>query len=399
MRNSFKIFALYIPIFFFLIGIILQIIIGDFPLNSLKFPINFMIFLLYILTIIILYIFFRNKQVIKFLSSAYSAISSISLFIFNVLIMIFVTQNEQSIDSLEIIGFNKITSTWTYAISTVYLLTSLSFVTLRRLFPINTRNIFFYINHFGLWLAIASASLGQADKLKITITVPEGEIAWYGYDYNNKYHETNFAIKLNKFNIDYYSPKVAIIKDDGNFYAANEFQPIEIETNKKFVFKDYKIKVLDIIEDGIYVRDSIIFVNGLSDKSFVAKLKVTSKHDIDTTIFIQNELSFHPAKISRIDKNINFYLLSAESKYFGSEIELITSDETKNKKHLIEVNKPLKIKNWTIYQTSYLKNPDGRYISFFSAVYDPWINIVYVGIALMLIGALYLIFSRRKILE
>jgi cytochrome c biogenesis protein ResB len=75
---------------------------------------------------------------------------------------------------------------------------------------------------------------------------------------------------------------------------------------------------------------------------------------------------------------------------------LYTKSGIQNQKHLIEVNKPLKIESWTIYQTSYFKSPEYKsYISVFTAVYDPWLKIVYIGFFMMVVGAIYLIFGRR----
>ena len=77
-------------------------------------------------------------------------------------------------------------------------------------------------------------------------------------------------------------------------------------------------------------------------------------------------------------------------KRFASDISVYTQDG-KNVRGTVEVNKPLKVNGWKIYQYGYdnalgSKSP----YSVFMLVKDPWLPAVYTGIFLMLAGALCL---------
>ena len=77
-------------------------------------------------------------------------------------------------------------------------------------------------------------------------------------------------------------------------------------------------------------------------------------------------------------------------KRFASDISVYTEDG-KTVRGTVEVNKPLKVNGWKIYQYSY----DVRYgsespYSVFQLVKDPWIAWVYIGIFMMIAGALCL---------
>ena len=64
----------------------------------------------------------------------------------------------------------------------------------------------------------------------------------------------------------------------------------------------------------------------------------------------------------------------------------------------IEVNKPYKIRGWSLYQIGYdEKLRKESKLSIIEAVYDPWIKVVYIGIALMLAGAAYLFWQGRGV--
>ena len=63
----------------------------------------------------------------------------------------------------------------------------------------------------------------------------------------------------------------------------------------------------------------------------------------------------------------------------------------------IEVNRPMEIEGWKIYQLSY-DETKGRWsdISVFELVRDPWLPVVYTGIIMMMAGAICLFVSAQK---
>ena len=79
-------------------------------------------------------------------------------------------------------------------------------------------------------------------------------------------------------------------------------------------------------------------------------------------------------------------------KRFASDVTVYTKDG-KNVTGTVEVNKPLKVNGWKIYQYGYdvMRGPDSAY-SVFQLVRDPWLPWVYFGIFMMLAGAVCLMF-------
>ena len=79
-------------------------------------------------------------------------------------------------------------------------------------------------------------------------------------------------------------------------------------------------------------------------------------------------------------------------KRFASDITVYTEDG-KTVRGTVEVNKPLKVNGWKIYQYGYdsFRGAESTY-SVFQLVRDPWIFWVYLGIFLMIAGALCLLF-------
>ena len=79
-------------------------------------------------------------------------------------------------------------------------------------------------------------------------------------------------------------------------------------------------------------------------------------------------------------------------KRFASDISVHTKDG-KDVSGTVEVNKPLKVNGWKIYQYDYdAKSGSESPYSVFLLVRDPWLPAVYLGIFLMIAGALCLMF-------
>ena len=79
-------------------------------------------------------------------------------------------------------------------------------------------------------------------------------------------------------------------------------------------------------------------------------------------------------------------------KRFASDVTVYTKDG-KNVTGTVEVNKPLKVNGWKIYQYGYdvMRGPESAY-SVFQLVRDPWLPWVYIGLFMMIAGAICLMF-------
>ena len=86
-------------------------------------------------------------------------------------------------------------------------------------------------------------------------------------------------------------------------------------------------------------------------------------------------------------------------KRFASDVEIYTKSENKYR-GIIDVNKPMKVEGWKIYQYGY-DNAMGKYseYSIFEMVNDPWLVAVYTGIWLMVAGAICMMILGSKTSE
>ena len=98
-----------------------------------------------------------------------------------------------------------------------------------------------------------------------------------------------------------------------------------------------------------------------------------------------------PYQALRLDSGVSLVMPQREPRRFASDVTVYTQagDVLRD---TVEVNHPLKIAGWDIYQLSY-DEAKGRWsnISVFELVRDPWLPYVYVGIVIMMLGAIGLV--------
>jgi hypothetical protein len=102
-----------------------------------------------------------------------------------------------------------------------------------------------------------------------------------------------------------------------------------------------------------------------------------------------------PASYLQLNSTLSIAMTQVRPKKYASDIRIYTSMDDYEEFH-IEVNKPIKVHGWKIYQTGY-DEILGRWSerSVIELVRDPWLPVVYVGIFMILIGTLYLLWMGK----
>lgn len=116
---------------------------------------------------------------------------------------------------------------------------------------------------------------------------------------------------------------------------------------------------------------------------------------IELRRFILEEYPAAPTAV-RLQDGTKTTMNIATPKRFASEVDIFTQEGEKSHA-TIEVNRPLSVNGWKIYQYSYdeMAGAKSSY-SVFELVTDPWQPIVYLGIGLLLLGALLLFIVAQK---
>ena len=391
----------------FTTGILLQLSIGQFKVEFLSFPVNVVCGLIFILLLILLSVLSRKIRKIRWFSGMEATITSISSFLVLVLIMGLVLQRAESHADegvLSIIGFTHMLSAWSFVLLFVYLEMILGLVILRRVKHFSwKKDIPFILNHLGLFIALFAGVLGGADMQRLQMIVGKEVPEWRATNDKKQVIELPLALELNQFSIDEYPPKLMIIDNEtGNTQPAN--QPVSILIEKTPMtanLLDWTLKVIKILESSapVIATDSVRYVSYYSDGAatavFVDAFNVKTKEKAKGWVSCGSYV--FPYNALTLNEKFSVVMPDREPKRYASDVNVYT--KTGNTfRSVIEVNKPLKVDGWKIYQTGY-DEQKGKWseVSQLELVKDPWLWLVYTGIIMMMCGAVCLfVFAKKK---
>ena len=271
-------------------GLMLELSVGPVNWDAFRWPVNGIVLAGFLALITI--IFLLRKKVYGFLFiGTYKA--AIPALVYAVVLTIIMGLTRQEVNGT---WLNNMLSFWPFVLTYVYIAVILGQIILRRTLHFQwKRDIPFLLNHLGLFLAMTTATLGNADMQRLKMITVKGETEWRAL-----------------------TPQQQVVE-----------MPIAIEL-KDFIMETY--------DDGSPRR-------------------------------------------------------------FASNIQILTKTG-KNIQTTVEVNKPVEVDGWKIYQYGYDTQMGAMsQTSILELVSDPWLPLVYTGIYMMLAGAvcMFILGGRKRV--
>lgn len=377
------------------VGIILQLATGPFDFYLLAKPVNLLTGAVLFLLCVRMGFAHRNAFV-KWLTGVPMSVSVMMCLLLLAVIMGFTPQAAGGRESASLLGADAMTRSWPFVLIYFLMLLSLGGVIARRFSVFRRRDYPFYLNHLGLWLLLVSSGLGYADMERYVMYVQEGQTEWRVYDEEKHVKELPVAIQLNDFDMDVYPPGLAVIdRNTGEVQPAGKPACFQIDPdNPAGKIGDWDIEVKEYIHQA--VRNSDSTYHSVPMPGAAPAVRVSAIKDGVTTegwVCAGNQAQMYMAL--PLTARYSLVMTAPEPRSFTSDIEVYTQDG-KARKALLEVNKPLRIGAWTIYQYGYDNNA-GRLSAYssFELVYDPWLVPVYIGILFMMLGSVCMLWAGR----
>ena len=270
-------------------GLMLELSVGPVDWDSFRWPVNGVVLAAFLALIAIIYLLRKRVYGLLFIGTYKAAIPAL---VYAVVLTIIMGLTRQEVDGT---WLNNMLSFWPFVLIYVYSAVILGQIILRRTLHSTSwlRDVPFLLNHLGLFLAMTTATLGNADMQRLKMITVKGEPEWRALTSQQKIVEMPIAIEL-----------------------------------KEFIMETY--------DDGSPRR-------------------------------------------------------------FASDIQILTKTG-KNIQTTVEVNKPVEVDGWKIYQYGYDTQMGAMsQTSILELVSDPWLPLVYTGIYMMLAGAVCMfVMGRRK---
>lgn len=399
-----------------LVGFLLQITLGNFNFYLLHAPVNILVGALVITAVTVLS-FSKKNHIIHWLSGIPLSVTLIGALCFLSAIMGLTPQFAKINTHLTInwgdasfsdmlnylatrIGLKQMTSSWAFVLIYSFTLVVLGLIIARRLHRFKRKDYAFYLNHIGLWLFLFAAGFGAADMLRYVMYVEEGETEWRVYDRQENVLELDIAIQLHDFIMEEYPPKLAIInKYTGDVQSENKpayYQIDEQRLNDKLA--GWNLQLDEYIHEAVRKTDTSFQAIPMTGSMPAARVTLTNQTDNRKVSgwLTCGSIDQYVMPLE-IDSTYSLVMTKPEAKRFASDITVLTKDNPEPIHTTLEVNSPLKMGPWMIYQYDYDHNMGkASRMSGFELVYDPWLPFVYIGIGLMALGAFCMVVSGSR---
>ena len=423
-------------------GGLLQVTLGPLERGLFAWPANFITLILFIFLLIVAFLLRKRSYFCLFMSTMQAAIPAIAAAAILTLIMGVTKQVAEGKRPMDPVGLTKMLSFWPFILVYVWMTAIVGEVTINQIARFSWRRFPALVSHVGLFLILTCGTLGSADMLRVKMYCETGQPEWRGLDAFNNVHQLPVAIQLEKFTIDEYPPKLMLIDKTGHPLPQDKPENLLVDNGMKSgQLLDCKIDILKRIDNAVPVMlskmigkmpegmmgnirmDSLgqarnkdgyiasdasgsacallvrvtrgVNANGSSDSNLIKGQKQV------VTGWITSGSYLFPYQALRLKDGRMLAMPNREPRRFASLVNIYTQSG-QNIQTEIEVNKPFTIEGWKIYQLSYNEQM-GKWsnLSVFELVTDPWLPVVYIGIFMLLIGAvgMFLTASRKKEVE
>ena len=275
------------------LGLVLQLCVGPVMWDALAWPVNGIVLAGFLLLIAIIYLFRKKVAIFSFVGTYQAAIPALVYAVVLTIVMGLIRQNPdgQWLDNMLVF--------WPFVLVYVFMALILGQVVIRQLVMVISHlslitSHLSLLSHLGLFLAMTTATLGNADMQRLKMVAMLGEPEWRAVSSYGTIQEMPMTIELKRF-------------------------------------------IMETFDDG-------------SPKRFASDILIRTKDDE----------------------------------------QMLTT---------VDVNKPVEVDGWKIYQYSYdtQMGPKSE-ISILELVSDPWLPLVYTGIYMLLAGAvgMFVFGGKRK---
>ena len=393
-------FAIVFSLTAVVVGLVLQLSLGSISKSWFSFPYNVVGGAVFVLLTTTVYFLFRKTNfILRFSSAPFAIVTVVMLGVLTIgLGSINVKPNELS-GFWGKWGLDDLTKTWYFGLVFLLALINLWFSILKRSMVYQRKNIAFLLNHFGLWLVMFAGVLGQGDIVRLTMDLKKDIPQWQAKTAEQEVVNLPIAIELKEFSIDIYPNKLFVIDTTGT--SLPKGKPIGFMLEKEgeqVTLLNWKITLHKYLEKAIPDTDSTYINHTMWGATNAALVTVEDlhTHQKKKEWISAGNFQLAPRAID-LDKEHTLVMAPPEARRFQSEVLIYQKGSSNILEEKIEVNHPISVGGWRIYQLSYEERL-GRWsdLSVVELVSDPWLPVVYVCIFLLIAGGVALLFEVKR---
>lgn len=363
-----------------IVGAMLQLSVGPINWDLFAAPVNIIFLCVYIAVLVIAFLLKGKVYAIRWSMTYYAAVPAI--LVAGISTVVYgITCDRATLTA------------WPFVLIYFWLATILGLTCLKRI-----KSFAFLLNHLGLFIALVAATLGSADMKRMRMTIEQEQPEWRCTDESGNVQELDLAIKLNHFAIEEYPPKLIVVNNStGKVLPEGRPASLVLEDSiMSGVLLGHNISVLKVYQYCAQFAegDTLNYVPWTYSGATTAALVSVDGKEPE---WVSNGSYMFPFVPSLIDTKTSLVMAEGEPKKYTSNVDIYTKSGEKIEGVDIEVNHPYEINGWKIYQLSY-DGSKGRWsdTSVLELVRDPWLPYVYLGIFMLLAGAVWMFVTAGK---
>lgn len=374
-----------------LVGLMLQWAVGPLYWDIFAWPANIILLALYVLLLAAAYILRGQVYAVRFLMSWRSAVPAIAYAVVLTVVMGVTRQVSDSSEPQESIGISKMLNFWPFILTYVWMSAVVGLVALRQFCHFRPEGLPSLASHLGLFIVLVAGTLGSADMRRMKMYCEVGRPEWRVLDERQNAVELPVAVQLNKFIMEEYPPRLIVIDNRSQQPVMVQGKPLSFTLDSTFRSGQAGNWLITLKN-----RRGEDIVEVAADWHPQWKARVPRETHVEGLVGCGNYRM--PPQMMALGHDRTLAMAEREPKRYASEVEIMTR-KGDHFAATIDVNKPVTVDGWKIYQYSY-NTQMGKYSNYsvLEFVADPWLPAVYVGIGLLAAGAvgMFFIAGRRK---
>ena len=220
-------------------GLALELSVGPIVWEAFAWPANGMVLAGFLLMIAVMFLLRKKVYAFQFVGTYQAAIPAM---VYAVVLTIIMGLIRQKVGGT---WLNDMLSFWPFVLIYVYITVILGVIILRRVTHLSSwkRDLPFLLNHLGLFIALTTATLGNADMQRVKMICGIDEPEWRAMTTDGRIIEMPIAIELKKFIMETYddgSPK-RFASDIQIVTKTFEYIETVVDVNKPYEVDGWKI--------------------------------------------------------------------------------------------------------------------------------------------------------------
>ena len=185
-------------------GLMLELSVGPVKWDAFAWPANGIVLAVFLAIIDYLFLLRKKVYAFQFIGTYHAAIPAM---VYAVVLTVIMGLTRQQVNGT---WLNNMLSFWPFVLIYVYLTVILGVVTLKRIHSLTshlsplTSHIAFLLNHLGLFIALTTATLGNADMQRVKMICSVGQPEWRAMEQGGGVKEMPIGIELKKFIMETY---------------------------------------------------------------------------------------------------------------------------------------------------------------------------------------------------